>query len=501
MLRYKFSISLIFEVFIYFLGFISLIFVTRFLGPEPLGIVSSSLAVVSLFSIISNLGFGVAHVKILSQGEDLNSCISTFFILKIFTTVLMVSIFLLLFFNDYIPGFKSGTVSGNVLLIIFISSILNSFNDVGNYSLGALLKISVGKSILLFQKFVNSSLRILVALNKKNVIWLALIELITNIFGLVSYIFTFRKVKIVKPDKNLVKKYFSFGIPALIISINAILLSNVLDKIFINSFFSAEEVGYYSASISLLIFFSFISNNLNNILLPYFSQKFNSGDFEEIKNVSSKIEKYIFFILSPVVAYVVFFSKDIVLFLMGSGMVKAGNVLQFLVINSFIFLLNRPLATKILGYGKFKFIMWVDIVNVILSLLFFLILIPVQILDIKLFGLGAVGASISLVISSLVIHIIYKLYTIKYINDAFNFINLTFFLIAILLFFITNLVRHYFSFNLLINLIVGIITGFTLYYFATRVLGLVSRQELLELKNLASIKSIGQTFKKEIREF
>ena len=46
-------------------------FVARYMGPEPLGLISFGTAYVTLFLIISNLGFDTAHVKRVSEGKDL----------------------------------------------------------------------------------------------------------------------------------------------------------------------------------------------------------------------------------------------------------------------------------------------------------------------------------------------------------------------------------------------------------------------------------------------
>ena len=44
-------------------GFISMIFVKRFMGYETIGMLAFALAYVQLYSIIGDLGFGTAHLK------------------------------------------------------------------------------------------------------------------------------------------------------------------------------------------------------------------------------------------------------------------------------------------------------------------------------------------------------------------------------------------------------------------------------------------------------
>jgi len=495
MLKQKFIISIISEIIIYLIGFSSLIFVTRLLGPYPLGVISSAQAIMSLISIFGNMGFGIAHVKLVSEGESIDKCISTFFIIKTFTNFLMLIIFFTLFINNLIPGFQKNSVEGLVILIIFVSTFINSFNDIGNFTLTAQIKVSIGKSILILQKLINSILRIFVAFTKKNVIWLAIAELFTSITGLFFYIITFRKIKFIKPNRELIKKYFSFGLPSLVITINAILLSNVLDRIFLNSFVNPEEVGYYTTALSFVIIFTFISNNLNNILLPFYSESFKRKDYDQINHISLKLEKYIYIIFSPIVIYSFLYSKDFIVFLFSEKMLRTGEILPFVILYSFIFLLNRPLATKILGFGKFNKIMWMDILNLIINLLLFSIFIPDKLFGIKLFNLGAVGAAISLTISTLMLHIIYKIYNKILFNDSYSILNILFILISIIIFSIIKDINFYFKLKFLLDFILG----FHLYFLLIFLLGLFSKKEFREFLEFVSFNKIKGTVKEEFK--
>jgi len=500
MLKQKFLLSSVFEILIYLLSFFSLIVITRNLGPEPIGLISSSLAIMSLFSIISNLGLGVAHVKLISQGEDENECVSTFLFLKFLTTFLMAIFFVIAFNLNLIPGFKPKTLESNVLLIIFVSSLINSFNDVGNFTLSGRLKIFIGKGILLTQKLVNSFLKILVALQKKNVIWLAFVEIITNILGTFLYILAFKNIKFKTPSKKLLMKYFSFGIPSLVISINAILFSNVLDKIIINSFFDAKEVGYYSVALSSLIFFTLASNNLNNLLLPYFSRLFSENMLQRVTYISLKLEKFIAIVFIPLIFFFIFNSYEFVLLLFGENMLKTAIILPFLIINLFIFTLNRPLATKILGKGNFKFIMWIDIIYGLLNIFFLLILIPDKFLGIKLVGLGSVGAAISLSFSNLIIYAIYKIYTVKHLSDKFQLPLFGPIFISFLSFYLINNFTFMITENIVLIFLINLIIGFSFYIVLCFSLRIITKDELKELTEIFSLKKISFSIKKEFDE-
>jgi len=71
------------------LGFISLYFVAHYMGETVLGIIGFSLSFIGLFSFITNLGYDSAHVKRVSEGKDLGTCLGTYFSIKLVLIAIM----------------------------------------------------------------------------------------------------------------------------------------------------------------------------------------------------------------------------------------------------------------------------------------------------------------------------------------------------------------------------------------------------------------------------
>ncbi len=77
------------------LGWIGLVVLAKLWGgfaPEALGVIGFAMAFVGVFNIIADLGFGQAHVKRISEGKDLGTCIGTFFAIKMILTAAMAGI-------------------------------------------------------------------------------------------------------------------------------------------------------------------------------------------------------------------------------------------------------------------------------------------------------------------------------------------------------------------------------------------------------------------------
>lgn len=81
------------QFFTRFLGWIGLIVLAKLWGgfaPVALGTIGFAMAFIALFNIVADLGFSSAHVKRVSEGKDLGTCLGTFATIKLILTGLMV---------------------------------------------------------------------------------------------------------------------------------------------------------------------------------------------------------------------------------------------------------------------------------------------------------------------------------------------------------------------------------------------------------------------------
>ena len=88
MLAQKLILSYGSKITMQFMTIAASIVVARIAGPTVLGTVAFGLAFVSMFEFLSDLGVGEAHIKLVSEGQDLGKCISTYSVLKIANTFL-----------------------------------------------------------------------------------------------------------------------------------------------------------------------------------------------------------------------------------------------------------------------------------------------------------------------------------------------------------------------------------------------------------------------------
>ncbi|MEM2508798.1 MAG: oligosaccharide flippase family protein, partial [Candidatus Thermoplasmatota archaeon] len=72
-----------------FLGYIALKFIAIYMQPWEYGVIGFAYGFVSIFSIFGDFGFNSAHIKRVSEGKDMEKCLSTFALTKLFLSFSM----------------------------------------------------------------------------------------------------------------------------------------------------------------------------------------------------------------------------------------------------------------------------------------------------------------------------------------------------------------------------------------------------------------------------
>ena len=115
MIARKSFLIVISNFIVQFIGWIGLVVLAKLWGdfaPQALGTIGFAMSFLALFNIIADLGFSRAHIKRVSEGKDLGTCIGTFAAIKICLTGIMVTVvFSAIFIWKYVmqKGFYDDT--------------------------------------------------------------------------------------------------------------------------------------------------------------------------------------------------------------------------------------------------------------------------------------------------------------------------------------------------------------------------------------------------------
>ncbi len=427
------------------IGMIGLIVIAKFWGkyaPEALGVIGFAISFLALFSIISKLGYPQAHIKRISEGKDLGSCIGTFIAIKIALTALMVSAFFIYLFiwkNVLKEGFYDATTE-SVILVFVGFYIFSSLQGINLHTFTATREIVKKEIPTLLGRIIKIPLIILVSIAGVSslgispvVNWPSFLNplqkfisnhptgslAMTYVFDMMVVFFVglwlLRKYPFKRPSWNLFKSYSSFAFPLIISSVIVIISLNI-DKIMIGYFWTSTEVGYYFVVQRIFEFITPLSTSVTLVLFPTISSYHVVKNLAKIKTTTHLAERYLSMILIPPLVVVIVFNIPIINIILSEAFLPAASVLIVLSFYTFIHSLSGAYSSLIYGLNKpyviAKLSIFMCISNIILNFLF----IPRNGL-LSNFGInGPTGAGIATVISALIGFFGYRLAAKKIAN-------------------------------------------------------------------------------------
>jgi O-antigen/teichoic acid export membrane protein len=280
------------------LGFIVLLLIANYLGPENYGKFTYAFALVTFFIFLSDFGIPnltirqVVRKKKLANKYLMNSLMLRFLLAAL--SVLLIFIIINLIENSRDIIF--------LVLIISFTLIFNSINNCFESTNSAFEKMEINallsnlKNILIF-------LGILLAIFlKQGLLSLALIYLIVSgIIALINYLIV--KKKIIKPHWELdfsFWKYLLFhGWPFALTGIFFTIYFKI-DTIMLKLIKGSQEVGYYNAAFNLVFALSFIPVSITNALFPRMSEYFATAK-ETLRHAFQLAIRRIFTLSLPIV--------------------------------------------------------------------------------------------------------------------------------------------------------------------------------------------------------
>jgi len=384
------------------LAYVALFCITRYMGPGDYGIIGFAMGFVGLFTVLDNLGFNPAHIKQVSEGKDLGRCIGTYMAAKIgFTGLMAASVIGVVFFwkNIMGRGFESSTHELAVCIILgyfVVQSIAGIFQN----TFRARKEIAKSELPVITRAIARTCAIFFVAVSGFGPLALACTYVFGDIFFLIVSMVLFKGYPIKKPSAEYFKNYARFAIPLIAVGASTAIMTN-LDKVLIQLFWAAENVGYYFAGFRIINFIIMAAASIGILLFPMISSYHANKDNASIKKIIFRSERYISMLVFPMVIGLVVLAEPAVHILLGSKFLPAIPVFRILPFFALIQTLTIPYNYQLIGMNKPKLARNRVVIMVCINVTLNIILIPkdIQILGVNLFGWGAVGAAIATVIS------------------------------------------------------------------------------------------------------
>lgn len=396
MLAHKYVMKLGSNVFASLVSFISLMVMTRYVSDEY-GVMMWAWAFVAVFNAVTDMGFNLTNVKFVSEGRDQDRCFSTFLTIKIVMGAVMAALSLASAYVSYVLTHSMDGEAFLVVLIFVVYYLVWDLQQSMTYTFDGRGENGKSSIILAVEFLVRASALAVLAFLQVSTPVLATGYVLGILVSLAACVYMFRhsRVRLCRPE--YLRDYLTFTAP---IAVSMLLVTAVeyLDKVIIGFSFDGTEVGYYTAAGGVIWTFSNLGKSLNTVILPKLSEyRGKGGDNSELQGMIWKTERYLSLLIFPVMVVILLFGSEIAAVLFGPGYERSGEVMsvQCMVLYSVVI---TALMTQVLYstnnarvYGR------CSALYIVVVLVCFLTLIPTY-----AFGLGAVGAGLSMSIGYLV---------------------------------------------------------------------------------------------------
>lgn len=417
------------------LGFVALKVVALYMGADIYGQLAYATSLVGTLTFLGNLGFTKAHTKRVSEGRDLEDCISTFAawnagVAAIYILIVLGGLIVNELFFD--KTFVSTTVG--TLLLVTLAEATFYIRRVARGTFQARVEAARAEISIFTEHAVRTPVMMLAALfyasakGRKGPIFDFLRDTAPGVAdvvgdyapealafavfasGLLSMgVGLFLLLRNFKPGKvrfDLLKSYAEFGIPVLgASSMNS--LQSHADNAMLGFFWSDRATGQYHGMQRVLSFFHVVYSAVGQMFFPLVSEYHAEGDYEAMRSVLNKALRYLSMVTVPVAFGATALAEPVIRVLLSDDFVAAAPILIIMAFQIPLKGVNTTLTHLQYGTDEPKIAAGLSILNSVANIGFGLLLVPASLFGIKLGGFAGVGAAVG-TLSAYVIDVVLR---------------------------------------------------------------------------------------------
>jgi len=348
-------------------SFLTTIILVRILLPEDFGLIGMIYIFVGIGNVLLDAGFSASLIR--SQNVDQKDLSTVFY----FNIIASVGVYLLSFYlAPFIAFFLGHDILTPIIRVYSISFIITAFTSIQNVMLIKKMEFKTQFYISLPSTIFSGIIGVILAILGYGV-WALVWSGVSKSFFYSAQLWIYNKWHpSLTFDKEIFKYHFGFG--------SKLAINEILNCIFVNlypfligKFYSPVQVAYYTQSEVLRqIPVANIYGSINTISFPLFSSL--QDNLIKLKEAYKKNIMFSYFILTPIMLFVLILSKSFLLVLYTDKWIDATPYLQILCIIGIIAPLKNTslniLKTK--GYSGFflkleTFNKLITIISVLLS--------------------------------------------------------------------------------------------------------------------------------------
>ena len=414
--------NLIFQLISILFPIISTPYLARTLGAEKIGIFTYTLSVVTYFALFTSLGiniYGQREIAYVQDNKEKRSQIfNNLFFIKLCVTSFVLILYMIFVF--FVKEYK-------IIYLVWIAEIIGYFFDISWFFQGIeQFRKIVFRNLII--KIINLICIFVFIKTKEDLTKYVIIYSVSSLLGNLSlwvYIPKFIHFNFTIMNKKNLIKYFKilliFFIPQI-----ATKIYTLLDKVMIGLLQNSKnEVGYYEQSYKIILLCLTIITSLGTVIMPRIANYFSKKEYQSIDNLIEKSFSFVFMLGLPICIGLIFCSKYLIPIYLGKEFEQSIILLKILspliVIVGLSNITGIQLLIPLKKQKEYNIsVVCGAIINVFLNALLIL-------------NFGAIGASISTIISEIAILIIQLSYVKNIINIKKSIFLIKKYLLSILI--------------------------------------------------------------------
>jgi len=387
------------------LGYIALYLILREFGAFQYGILAFGLGFVRLYGLLTNLGFNRSHLKRVSEGKDLGQCIGLFIMFKFGLLVLFNGALILSMYTwtDVMGrGFQTQEhVTVIYVLLLYINLV--AISQIFTVTFNGLLEIAKSQIPRIVGNVIRLVATIFVALTGTRdnaAVLLAWTFVLGGAVELAGALWLFRGYPVARPTRQLFWSYMKFGIPSMVLT-SMIMITVNIDKVMLQAFWSAADVGRYAAAQRIVLIVGFVSTAISSVVMPSISGLHSRGEHRRIQDLVNRTERYLLLgAIPPIVLFLTLPDRVVYILLYNRS---DPDILLVLALWMLIVVVNTPYRALLQGADRPDIMARVGVLQATASIGLNLLFIPVAILGVTVFGWRGLGAAVATLLTQLVI--------------------------------------------------------------------------------------------------
>lgn len=315
-----------YQVLILIVPFITSPYISRILGPEGLGTYSVTTAIVKYFTLFALLGMSNYGNRTIAKNKDSKEKLSvTFWNLYYFqlissSIVLMVYIIYLLIAG--IDNYGLVSLCQIPYMLSCVCEISWFFFGMENFK-GIVTRNAIVK--------ILTTIAVFAFVKERGDTWIyVLINSLSLLIGqLCLWPFAFKYISWKKPNWSIIRSHFKPNC-VLMISVIAVSVYTLMDKIMIEWMTTTTEVGYYENTEKIVSIANNAAGAVGAVMLPRVSNLRASGSDDKILSYINKSIKYIMLIAVALAFGIAGISKSFSVIYYGKEFEKCGMLLMMI---------------------------------------------------------------------------------------------------------------------------------------------------------------------------